>query len=330
MTPRAEEATRIPGTAVGRTRLRLPTPSRGPVLAVIAAYLFFAILTSPLLGTDAVTYYAAGERLNAGHQLYALGPGDRPVLLAPPYWTVPLLSPPLIAVVFRPLALLPIQLAVGIWVAVQLIGIAVVIAMAARDSARAAALIPLSLGLGLAGVIGNVNGLLLIGYVVVWRNRDNPWIGALIAVMFSLKIMPGVLVGLILARRDRRQMATFALGFAVALAVTIAGAGADSLIAYADVLRTSAPQPGSVAAMLGQHWISPLMLVAGTLGAALLSEVRSYRLALWAIVFGAPGLGLASSSQLLPALVPSTTSWRSAALVGISSLLVVALWIAGL
>jgi hypothetical protein len=46
-------------------------------------------------------YLAAGERLNAGHQLYALMPGNRPVDIHPPFWTVPLLSPPPIAVLFR-------------------------------------------------------------------------------------------------------------------------------------------------------------------------------------------------------------------------------------
>ena len=52
------------------------------------------------------TYLAAGERLNAGHNLYAFGAGDRPIILDPQYWTVPLLSPPPIAVLWRSLALL--------------------------------------------------------------------------------------------------------------------------------------------------------------------------------------------------------------------------------
>ena len=57
-------------------------------------------------GSDAWNYLAAGERLNAGHLLYALSPGDRPIAVLPPYWTVPLLAPPPIAVVWRPLAVL--------------------------------------------------------------------------------------------------------------------------------------------------------------------------------------------------------------------------------
>lgn len=47
---------------------------------------------------DAFAYLAAGERLNDGHLLYALSPGDRPVVLKPPYWRIPFVSPPLLAV----------------------------------------------------------------------------------------------------------------------------------------------------------------------------------------------------------------------------------------
>ena len=57
-------------------------------------------------GSDAWNYLAAGERLNAGHPLYALSAGRPTVPLAPPYWSVPLLAPPPIAVLWRPLALL--------------------------------------------------------------------------------------------------------------------------------------------------------------------------------------------------------------------------------
>src|SRR5687767_10188966 len=54
--------------------------------------------------TDANTYLAAGERLNAGHDLYRLRPGDREVLIIPELFTQPLVSPPPIAVLWRPLA----------------------------------------------------------------------------------------------------------------------------------------------------------------------------------------------------------------------------------
>src|SRR5438874_8322160 len=64
---------------------------------------------------DAETYLAAGERLNAGHLLYALAPGDRPILANPAFYTYPLLSPPPIAVLWRPLAALPNGWGIGLW-----------------------------------------------------------------------------------------------------------------------------------------------------------------------------------------------------------------------
>src|SRR3954468_15126551 len=77
------------------------------VAVVISIGTIRAIGFSPATpGSDAWNYLAAGERLNAAHPLYALSPGDRAIQLLPPYWTVPLLAPPPITVLWRPLALL--------------------------------------------------------------------------------------------------------------------------------------------------------------------------------------------------------------------------------
>jgi hypothetical protein len=63
----------------------------------------------PNPATDAPNYFAAGERLNEGHALYALGrpTGRSSSTNGSPH----LLSPPLIAVVWRLLATLPFELA---------------------------------------------------------------------------------------------------------------------------------------------------------------------------------------------------------------------------
>jgi hypothetical protein len=66
------------------------------------------------IGQDTWNYLAAGERLNAGHSIYALVAGDRPILLEPPS-AVPLISPPLVAVLWRPLAFLPDWLGMWAW-----------------------------------------------------------------------------------------------------------------------------------------------------------------------------------------------------------------------
>ena len=59
-------------------------------------------------GTDTSNYVAFGERLAEQRDLYALSPGDRPVPADnPPVWTVPILSPPPMAVPWAVLACLP-------------------------------------------------------------------------------------------------------------------------------------------------------------------------------------------------------------------------------
>jgi len=81
---------------------------RVPVRLLIVAWVaFWVILACGLfLGADQITYQAAGERRNAGHALYALSAGDRHIAPDPPYWFVPILYPPLISVIWRPLAAL--------------------------------------------------------------------------------------------------------------------------------------------------------------------------------------------------------------------------------
>src|SRR5436853_644473 len=53
------------------------------------------------LGNDESNYLAAGERVADRHDLYGLVAGDRPAAIDnAPYWTVSLLSPPPIAVIW--------------------------------------------------------------------------------------------------------------------------------------------------------------------------------------------------------------------------------------
>ncbi|MGH2513320.1 MAG: hypothetical protein ACRDGQ_11595, partial [Candidatus Limnocylindrales bacterium] len=80
------------------------------------------------LGSDPSNYSAAGLRLNAGHALYGpLLAGDRAVPGYPELYPAPLLSPPLVAVIWRPLALLPGEVAMTAWWAGGLIIVSLIV-----------------------------------------------------------------------------------------------------------------------------------------------------------------------------------------------------------
>ena len=139
-------AVRLTGTEMDRAQQARLVRLAGFALPIVALGVLFAILAvyfeRGFVPGDSFTYLAAGERLNAGHPLYALSPGDRPVELHPPYWTVPLLSPPLVAVLARPFALLS-DAGAYLWWACCLasIGLVVVGLLRARPVAGSVALL---------------------------------------------------------------------------------------------------------------------------------------------------------------------------------------------
>jgi hypothetical protein len=204
-------------------------------------------------GGDAWNYLAAGERLNAGHPLYALSLGDRPVVIVPPYWTVPLLAPPPIAVIWRPLALLgsPSML---VWGLVNLVATLGAVQMLVRRgglrAAAAAAL--LALPLGLLALSGNVNGLVLLALVTIWHLRDRPLIvGLLLAFAIAMKLTPVVLVVWLLgARRWHAVLWTIAWSVTIGVA-SIAGAGMANHLDWLRSVPTSQPSPASLTAVTG-------------------------------------------------------------------------------
>ena len=199
-------------------------------VAITLALLADSFSTNGVRGWDAITYLAAGERLNAGHQLYALVPGDRWVWVNPPFWTVPLLSPPPIAVLWRPLAALPNEWGLGIWWLACAAAIAAVVAMLFRRLPLATGAMLVAFAPSLAWELGvaNVNGLLLAGIVGVWllaRSRHNAWAGALIGLMFAIKLWPIVLLSFFLARGRGRAIGGFLISIAVVGTISLLGAG---------------------------------------------------------------------------------------------------------
>ena len=191
------------------------------------------------IGSDSSNYYAAGQRLNAGHHLYMLGSGDRPVAngTAPSPWSVPLLSPPPIAVVWRVLALLPGDASMYLWwasgaIASLLFYVLLILRLPARQLSIAILLAPC---LSITAVSGNVNAFLIPISGAVWslgiRNRSTV-AGAIVGMMGAIKLAPALFLWwFICERKDRAVISTVAT-LVVATAVTILGAGLAAIATY--------------------------------------------------------------------------------------------------
>lgn len=274
----------------------------GPIvtgLAIVSIVFWSWGFGLQFLGQDANTYLAAGERLNVGHTLY--GPlllGDRPVLLGPPYWTAPLVSPPLIAVLWRPFAF-PLGLAGWMFVdAVAVIGVA---AYALLKRLPLLVLVA-SMGIGLQVAAGNVGGFLAGGLLILWTKRDRPWVGALLAVMIAIKLLPVTFLGF--TTQHRATWPWFLGGLVGAGVLSLAGAGLDNHLEYPGILTGLVPYPASLSAWTGLAWLPYVVMVGAIVAGWLLPERPAFLVSLGAFIVASPGIGLWSPLYLLAAAGP--------------------------
>lgn len=258
---------------------------------------------------DTWAYAAAGERLNAGHPLYSVGPDDRPVDLEPPYWTIPLVSPPPIAVAWRPLAALgPIA-----WVVWWLGGLVSCLALVAwilvRGSALSiAGLILVSPAVTQAAISGNANAYLIPLIFVVWRLRDRAWIvGLILAAAAAVKLSP-VLFGLWLLRSRRfSALASAIVAGLVILAGSIGGAGLNAWSSWFAAAPRDAPAPSSLSGLTGLSTPAAAVLVIVVCVVIMLatgSEGLWFAVCVLGTVFATPALYVASYALLLAAVAP--------------------------
>lgn len=240
----------------------LPAAIAGVVIAagVVTAFSTFG-LDWGRSDRDPWNYLAAGERLNAGHPLYALSPGDRPVIMAPPYWTIPLLAPPPIAVAWRPLAMFG-EISMWTW---GLVGAVATVSAGIFLARRGAvvSLVVLALPVALTALSGNASAILLPMLIAAYVFRDRPWIvGALIAVATAVKLTPLALVlWLIATRRYRAVVVTGSVLIGVVL-VSIVGAGPDAFVTWFHGVTDAAPSPGSLAGLTGLPTVAVAAILA--------------------------------------------------------------------
>jgi hypothetical protein len=295
----------------------------GLVVAILVIYFERGFIPG-----DAFTYLGAGERLNAGHALYALVPSDRQVGIDPPFWTVPLLSPPPIAVLFRPLAALPSELGVYLWWALDVVAVALALGLMARRRPILVAIgivvfsIPLVYEIG----VGNMNGLVLLGLVLTWRatvTGNERVAGVLTGLMAAFKITPAVLGWWLLTAR-RWSAVAWAVGAGlIVLAISLLGAGLDAHLRYLGVIRETAvlgARPLSLAGMAlfvgvpaGIANLLPTVALAIGVAATALLRKRpdlAFVATILAMVFGSPTVSINWFIYLLACLAPIVWPWR--------------------
>jgi hypothetical protein len=313
-----------PGTRIAR--LKRPPPGRvalGAALVAVGGLLILIFLVNRgLIANDAVTYLAAGERLNAGHHLYALSPGDRQLPIMPPYWTVPLLSPPFIAVVWRPLTILPEAISTTAWTVLGFAAVAVSLAwiVGRRDLIVGLMIAVLSQGLAVVAVSGNVDAFLIFIGILIWRlgRRDHETaIGALVALSIALKITTLGFAWLLIVERRWVALRGMVIVGTLAVVVSVLGAGWPAHLDWLAIARqttaagatsssltgmaTAIGVPADVAALL------PTIFFVACMAAMVPFRGRPapvFVLALISGVFNSPVVNLTNLARLLGVLAP--------------------------
>lgn len=301
---------------------------RAAVLTVFFVYLAALYRGTPWLsdpttvGSDVSNYFAAGQRLNDGHALYRLGPGDLPVPVEPPYYTTPLVSPPPVAVAWRPLALLPRDLAIEAW---WLVAIGATVATTVWFTGLGSlvvtlAVLALSTELAITALSANLNAFLLAGFAAIWlaRRAGRPAVvGSLIAIAVAVKILPILLVLWLLVGRRWPELAWFTGVAAVIAVVSLLGAGIGAHFDWLEVARQAGTQgiapaslPGVLAALGAPaglvSLVIPITVLIGTAAIAILRDRSgpAFAVAIVTMVLANPAVHDGSYAMLLPALLP--------------------------
>src|SRR6266550_142951 len=252
--------------------------SAGVVLAVLALLAALVVASALPAGYDFRAYWLAGRHLLTGAPLY---PGPDTILGLPDEFRYL----PAVAILFVPLALLPYEVALAIWTALQVavaaaVGVALIRPLPPSWRPWATAGYFFFLGLVLEVTLGNVNLISLALALAAWRLRDRALpAGILLAAAVGLKFLPLTLLLFYVASGRWRPVL---IGGAIGTATLAVGAllmpdrtaeyvrFAPRLLeqdwVYAHIAR---PGPPELAAFFWSEWFPLALAVAAALVAVL-------------------------------------------------------------
>ena len=276
---------------------------------------------------DTKHYFGAGERLNAGHDLYRLSAGDRRLSDDPFAFAGPFLYPPLVGVLWRPLALLPFEPTVFVWwLAGLVVCSATIVWLIARGGWTLALgtlvlLVPLSLTAWSGNVQAFLTPLTALAWVWLARGRER-LVGSVLGFGAVLKLSPVFLVWWLLATGRTRAAGFALLAALVGFGVALVGAGWTSHLEYLEVARTVSRFGGTEASLGGilrsagaSEDVRSLVPVVDAVGGsiavfALRRRPRvAWSLAVVTAVLASTVMNLTNVSLLLAAFVP-WGNWR--------------------
>lgn len=266
------------------------------------------------LNPDGLVYLAAGARLNAGHALYHLSPGDQWIPFGTPQIPAPLLSPPLSAVLSRPLAALPEPWGLAIWLSASTAAFVAAVAFLAR---RAPGWTGLTLGALILPVVMqvtslNVNGFVLLGVLGAWAaHRSHPRaVGASLAVLVAVKLLPIFVVWWLLWQRSWAALRAFGVVIVFATLVSLAGAGLQAHVEYLALRPAVTPIGLAILPISGSAllpWVVAFVALAGVPLTARRPEL-SWAFAIAGMVVGTPAVNVHTYALALAFVAP--LAWR--------------------
>jgi hypothetical protein len=259
--------------------------SAGVVVLVLAALAAVIVASALPAGYDFHAYWLAGRNLLSGAQLY---PDATTILGLPDEFRYL----PIVAILFVPFALLPYDIALTVWIGLELlvaaaVGVALVRQLPVSWRPWAAAGYVFFLGLVLEVTLGNVNLFSLALALAAWRFRDRAIpAGILLAAAVGLKFLPlTLLLFYVASGRWRPVLAGAVIGIAglvlgalampdrTAEYVRFAPRLLEQDWVYAHIAR---PGPPELAAFLWSDWF-PLALAIGSVLVAIASGIAARR-----------------------------------------------------